>query len=257
LIKNVRVGVMYYRRSNRKLVGGRNVLVPPTAYTPVTIPAPAPLTGNITFYNLDRAYVGKQETVRQSIDELDDDYNGIEVTAAKRFSDRWQMLFGFTAGGNKGGIAIGSDYNDPNNLINQQGVPGDDATYSTKLSGSYLLPKVDVSISGSYVYNTGYPRHFSYAITRAVYPGLTRSSQTVYVNERGDERRPSVSIVDLRISRPIKLPGGRTFEPQLDIFNATNSDVVVGMVDAVGPRLGLPSEILAPRIIRFGFAFLF
>ena len=257
LIRDLRVGVMYYHRTNRNLVGGRNVLVPPSAYTQVTIPNP--MGGTLSFYNLDKSYVGKQETVRQNIDLLDNNYNGIEVTAAKRFSSRWQMLFGFTAGRTKGGIDFGltTDYNDPNMLINQQGVVGNDSTYSWKLSGSYLVPKVDVSISGAFVHNTGYPRQFSYTITRAIYPGLTRSSQTVYVNERGAERLPSVSMLDLRFSRPIKLAGGRTFEPQIDVFNVTNNDVIVGMVNLLGARLGYPSEILAPRIVRVGFAFLF
>jgi len=90
-----------------------------------------------------------------------------------------------------------------------------------------------------------------------VFPGLTRSAQTVRVNRRGDERYPSVMMIDLRFSRPIRLPGGRSFEPQLDVFNLTNNDVIVNMVDAVGPRLGYPTEILGPRIIRVGFALQF
>jgi hypothetical protein len=43
----------------------------------------------------------------------------------------------------------------------------------------------------------------------------------------------------------------------IDVFNITNNDVIVRMVEAVGPRLSYPSEILAPRIIRFGVAIKF
>ena len=251
VMPNLRVGVMYYHRTNRRDTGNRNAAVPPTAYTAVQVPNP--LGGNITIYNLDRAYVGRQDLVRDNIDLLDADYNGVEVTATKRFSDRWQMLFGFTAGKNEGGQSFG-EFNDPNNLVNQQGIVGNDATYQFKLAGTYLMPKTDIAVSGSLLRNTGYPRQFTYSVTRSVYSGLTRSSQTIRVDERGVERRPGVTLVDLRISRPFKLANGRSIEPQLDIFNIANNDVLVNMVDAVGPRLGYPSEILAPRIVRFGFA---
>jgi hypothetical protein len=253
LLEDLRVGVMYYHRTNRRDTGTRNVAVPSTAYTPVQVPNP--LGGSLTVYNLDRAYVGRQDNVRDVIDLLDTNYNGIELTATKRFGKGWQMLFGFTAGRNEGGLSFG-DFNDPNNLANQQGIVGNDATYQVKLAGTYMLPKVGIAISGSMLNNTGYPRQFTYSVTRSVYPGLTRSSQTIRTNARGDERRPNVTLIDLRISRPFRLAGRRTFEPQLDIFNLTNSDVIANMVDTIGPRLGYPSEIVGPRIVRFGFAFL-
>ena len=254
LRRDLRLGVMYYHRTNRNETGSFNEAVPPTAYTPVDVANP--LGGTITIYNLNSSFVGRQDNVRRNTDLLDSDYDGIEITATKRFSDRWQMLFGFTAGRNEGGLSFG-DLNDPNNLINQQGIVGSDATYQLKLSGSYLVPVVDVAVSGSLVRNTGYPRQLTYQVTRALAPGLTRSAQTIRVNERGDERLPGVTLLDLRFSRPIQLGGGRVFEPQLDLFNVTNSDVIVGIVDAIGPRLGFPTEILAPRVLRFGFALKF
>ncbi len=255
LVRNLRVGVMYYRRTNRKLVGSRNEAVPSSAYTPIAVQVPG--YGAQTIYNLKREFVGKQDNVRQIIDLLETDYNGIEVTAAKRLGRRWQMLFGFTGGRNRGGLEIGSDYNDPNNLINQQGIPGNDSTYQVKTSGTYLVPRVELAVSGSFVRNTGYPVQYQYTVTRAMVPELTRSSQTFYVTRRGDTRLPTVMTMDLRFSRPIKVGGGRTFEPQVDVFNVTNNDVIVGIVNQVGTRLGYPSEILAPRIVRIGFSVTF
>ncbi|MBL8143278.1 MAG: TonB-dependent receptor [Acidobacteria bacterium] len=251
LIRDVRVGVMYYHRTNRKLLGGRNMAVPQTAYTPAQVTNP--LGGTVTVYNLLPAYVGRQDTVRENIPALDTDYDGVEVTATKRFSRRWQMLFGFTVGKNVGGIDLG-DFNDPNNLVNQQGKVGNDATYSLKIAGTYVIPKIELSVAGSALRNTGYPRHFSYSVNRAAFAGLTRSSQTVYVNARGDERLPSVSMVDLRLSRRFRFSSSMSIEPQLDIFNVANNDVIVNMVNTLGSRLGYPSEILAPRIVRVGVA---
>lgn len=253
-MKDLRVGAMYYHRTNRNDIGARNAAVPPEAYTPVTLANP--LGGTVTIYNLNREFVGRQANVRDNIDLLDTDYNGIEITAAKRFTKRWQMLFGFTAGKNEGGVSLG-EFNDPNNLVNQQGIVGNDATYQFKLSGTYLVPIVDVAVSGSFLRNTGYPRHFVYEVTPTILSGLTRSSQNVRINRRGDERLPSVLLLDLRIARPIQFANGRTFQPQIDIFNVTNNDAIVDMVNTIGSRFGFPSEILAPRIFRVGFSVTF
>ena len=40
LVKNMRIGVMYYHRTNRDQVGTRNTAVPSSAYTPFTINVP-------------------------------------------------------------------------------------------------------------------------------------------------------------------------------------------------------------------------
>ncbi|MBI2221760.1 MAG: TonB-dependent receptor [Acidobacteria bacterium] len=254
LMRDVRVGVMYYHRTNRKNVGSFNAAVPTTAYTPIQIASP--LGGTATVYNLDRAFVGRQDNVRMATPLLDTDYDGVEVTAAKRFSSRWQMLFGLTVGRNEGGLEFG-DLNDPNSLDFQEGVSGNDATYQLKLSGTYVVPRAEIIVSGSLMNSTGYPRQFTYQVTRSVVPTLTRSAQTIRLNRRGDERLPRVTMADLRFSRSFSLGGDRRFEPQVDLFNVFNADTIVNMVDAAGPRLGYPGEILAPRIMRVGFVFKF
>lgn len=254
VIRDVRVGLMYYHRTNRRQIGVRNVAVPLSAYTEAQVASP--LGGALAFYNLLPTFVGRQDSVRENIDLLDTDYNGVELTVAKRFSKRWQLLLGFTAGQNEGGIDLG-DFNDPNNLINQQGIVGNDAKYQFKASGTYVVPRLELAVAGSFLRNTGYPRHVNYQITRTAYPALTRSGQIVYVNERGDERRPNVAMVDVRFSRAFRFGTAARIEPQLDVFNLTNADTIVNMVDNVGARLGYPSEILAPRIVRFGVSVTF
>ena len=147
---DMRVGVMYYHRTNRRQVGQRNVAVPSSAYTAQTAGVPGLPTGpggTITFYDLNRAFFGLQDNVLDNEPLLDTDYDGIEITGSKRLSDRWQVAGGLTVGKMTGGLNTG-DLNDPNNLINQQGVVGANATYSVKISGSYRLPG-NVNFSGS------------------------------------------------------------------------------------------------------------
>jgi hypothetical protein len=104
--------------------------------------------------------------------------------------------------------------------------------------------------------NGGYPYVSTYSVTRALaapVAALTRASQNVFLSDRGDERYPAVTMVDLRISRPIKF-GSRQFVPQLDLFNIGNVSTIVRYNPAVGASYLAPAEIVAPRIIRLGFS---
>ena len=97
----------------------------------------------------------------------------------------------------------------------------------------------------------------SFSVTRALAAAqgvtLTRASQTVLLSNRGDERYPNVTMVDMRISRTFRM-GNRRIVPQLDLFNIGNADTVVGLTSAVGSAYLAPTEIVAPRIIRVGFS---
>jgi hypothetical protein len=263
VMNDMRVGVMYYHRTNRDQLGTRNLAVPSTAYTPFTVQVPDGPGGAVTatVYNLNPEFVGLQNNVIDNEPYLDTAYNGVELTANKRFSNRWQMVAGLTFGKNTGGLnASGgqsgtADLNDPNVTLFREGIIGNDSTVAFRLSGSYRAPW-DITIAGSLLSNSGYPFVSTYSVRRAaVAPdvALTRSSQTVFLSERGDERLPTVTMVDLRFSREFRF-GSRRIVPQLDIFNLGNAATVVSQNGSVGSAYLSPSEILAPRTIRVGFS---
>src|SRR5262249_26114133 len=150
VMRDMRVGVMYYHRTNRNQIGTRNMAVPTSAYTPVTVNVPNGPNGptTATVYNLSTAYFGSQfqNNVVDNDPFLNTDYNGVEVTANKRFSKNWQMVAGLTVGKNRGGINTGGasngntssgqqstissgggDLNDPNNTLYPNGVIGNDS----------------------------------------------------------------------------------------------------------------------------------
>jgi len=197
------------------------------------------------------AYFGLQQNVLDADPLLDTNYNGVEFTAAKGLSNRWQLVAGLTLSSNKGGLSRG-DLNDPNNLINQQDQVGDQSKYSFKASGSYTAPW-DVTIAGAFLYNNGYPYQSTYSVTRTASPGLTRASQAVYLTERGVERMPNVAMLDLRVSRAIRFAGDRQLTPQIEIFNLANSSAITALTTTVGAKYLYPSQILGPRMVRFGF----
>ena len=262
--RDMRVGAMYYHRTNRKQIGTRNVAVPRSAYTeqPVAVPgSPNGPGGTATFFNLDRSYFGLQDTVLDNESYLDTDYDGVEFTANKRFSNRWQMVAGLTIGKNSGGVntSTGSgqsstfDLNDPNNTRYPDAVVGNDSKVAFRLAASYRAP-FDITVAGSLISNTGYPYVSTYTVTRGIFPGLVRSSQIALLSSRGDERLPAVTMVDLRFSRPIDLGRGRRISPQLDIFNVGNASTIVSYGASVGSAYLRPGEIVAPRIVRVGFS---
>jgi hypothetical protein len=125
-----------------------------------------------------------------------------------------------------------------------------------RLSGSYRLP-YDITIAGSMIANDGYPTVSTDAVSRAVATAhavsLTRSSQTVTLSDRGDERYPNVTMFDVRFSRAFRF-GNRSFTPQLDLFNFGNADTIVSWNNSVGSTYLQPREILSPRIIRVGIS---
>jgi hypothetical protein len=110
------------------------------------------------------------------------------------------------------------------------------------------------------VSNTGYPYTSTYSVTRAlaatVGVALTRSSQTVFLSDRGDERYPNVTLIDLRISRIFRF-GSHRIEPTFDIFNLGNASTIVGTTVGVGSTYLVPNSIVSPRIMKVGFSFNF
>jgi hypothetical protein len=261
----VRVGAMFYYRTNKDQFGDRNEAVPTSAYIQSTVTIPNSIGGGpgntnlkpaqVPVWNIPSSLASADATIRDNRPELDTEYKGIEFTATKRFSARWQMQAGFTIGKNEGGFG-GGDLNDPNLTRFPRGIIGNDSERAFRLSGSYRLP-ADINLAGSMLANNGYPYQSTYSLTRAAALtqgiALTRTAQTITLSERGDERLPNVTMVDLRLSRPFRF-GSRSFQPTVDFFNVLNADTKDNQNNAIGANYLLPRSILAPRIIRVGFS---
>ena len=277
VMRDMRVGAMFYYRTNRKQIALRNVAVPSSAYTPFTITVPNGPGGTLanpkpttaTVYNLKSEFNGVQDNVIDNQPYLDTDYKGIEFTAQKRFSSRWQMTAGLTIGKNTGGLnpttanntsgqslGNGNDLNDPNFTAFPNGIVGNDSDVAFRLSGSYQTPG-DFTIAGSLISNAGYPYISTYSVTRAaaaaVGVNLTRSSQNVFLSQRGDERLPTMTLADISISRTFRF-GTRRIVPRFDIFNLMNANTADSIANGVGGTYLVPQTIVAPRIMKLGFA---
>jgi Carboxypeptidase regulatory-like domain len=262
----IRFGAMYYYRTNRDQIGQRNILQPTSAYTAFTVNVPNGPGGTLqnpkpttaTAYNIASNVNALVDNVRDNESYLDTNYHGVEFTATKRFSRNWQMQAGYTLGRNRGGVQNigGTDLNDPNVTAKPEGILGNDSVHAFRLSGSYTLPW-EFNVAGSMIANSGYPFQSTFVVTRAAAATqgvtLTRATQTVALSERGEERFGAVRMFDVRLSRTFRF-GTRSISPQVDFFNIGNIDQTVSQTNAVGAQYKFPAEIIAPRIIRVGFA---
>jgi len=272
------VSATYYYRTKKNLIGLENTAVSPSDYVPITTIGGKPILNGLTgqpltlysFQPTDLTKYGAFNFVVTNIPKLDDNaYHGIEFTAVKRLSNKWQLLTGFTIQRQKGVFSrSGSDdalydnFTDPNLDINRSNnYLNNDATYVFKVDSSYELPwKIGTSIN--FQHYTGFPVQptESFGVPDANPKGVDILSETVILQPAGITRLPSVNMLNLRISRDFTLSDRWHVIPNIDFFNVTNAQTNVGEVTTVSPGSNiylLPYLGINPFVTRFGLRFTF
>jgi Carboxypeptidase regulatory-like domain len=247
VLSNLSVGATYYRRNNRQRFSGVNRAVPPTAYTPTTVVAPD--GSSVTVYNQAPSTLGAADRLITNVAGLDDTYNGVEFTATRRMTDRWQLVGGLTIGKNDGVYdrGLNDDFNNPNlNLNREDSIISQDSTYVVKLIGTYILP-AQVKVSTNLRYFTGQP-----VLKQITVRGLNQGTVSVLAEPRGRTRLDDVTLWDLRASKLWRFSGQRQFEVMADVFNLLNQSAKTVINTNVGPLFGSPIAILPPRVARLG-----
>jgi hypothetical protein len=196
-------------------------------------------------------------------------YKGLEITATKRLSHRWQMLAGYTLSKNQQ-TGYSADIS-PNLLINNNGnitgAANADRPNQFKLTGMYILPWHDIIFSGNYTAQQGPP------VTRAISRSLAfGASQTILLEPLGSTRLDPLYKLDVRVGKLLRLGESKSLELTLDLDNLTNSNTVwqvrtltpaTAFTDpttgtrATLQQFGSPVQILGPRtaVLRFAFKF--
>jgi len=210
-------------------------------------------------------------------------YKGIEVTATKRMSARWQMLAGYTFSRMRvSGLSVNIN---PNSLLNVNGILTGQAAVNNsptfgingqltdrphqfKLTGTYILPFYDIGVAANLNAQSGI------AVTRQVTTALTvGGTTTVNVESPGSARLPTRTVMDLRVSKVARF-GPRELEGSIDFNNLFNANTVwdvrtlsgtiglrqdgnpTGSLNVV-PQFLSPAQVYGPRNIRFNVAFRF
>ena len=196
-------------------------------------------------------------------------YNGLVLTAEKRWSDAWQALASYTLSKTEGlepssGLSPGQGQfsstfggnpfgRDPNTLTNATGRLSDDRTHMFRVMGSLPVPRTGLVVSGNFQYLTGLP----WAATAQVSlpQGLTR----ILLETPGTRRLSSQTLMDVRLSRAIELAPRTRIELLLDVFNAFNSTAEERLADdnLFSQNFGRPSVFVDPRRAMLGVRFSF
>ncbi len=273
LIPNLRLSAIFTYRKEKEQYGNVDVGVPFSAYTPVSVPdigrdglAGTADDTTITVFNQDRATLGQNRIIITNDDRLSQTYRGLEITANKRFSNRWQMLVGYTV--SKTEVEAANGVANPNALINAKGVIGIDRTHTLKITASYLLPG-DWNVAANFRTQTGEP------VTRTLrVSGLNQGVVTVNAEPLGSYRLDPLTTLDVRVSKIFRVQRQQELELNLDGYNLTNANTVWAVRTLTG-RINLryagdpagqvinqqqflsPTNILAPRILRFGVTYRF
>ena len=204
-------------------------------------------------------------------------YNGLEITARKRFSNHWLMNTSFAynstvvnmdgwAGDAVNGLPDGNcgitgAGEDPTNRSTRHGFQYACATSGSglgnvfinakwlyKLSGLYEFP-YDIRVSGFFNARQGYPEQFAVQS-----PSRTNGAgiATVLLNGVGDTRLPNYANLDFHVDRPVTI-GAAHAVPQLDIFNVFNNNIIQAVrVTENAANANQIQAITAPRVLRFG-----
>ena len=192
-------------------------------------------------------------------------YTGVDLTANKRFSNRWQMAVAVTIQDNPNFFPAGTaqfiNPTAPNNqgagssLAFSNGV-STIARYLFKAQGSYTLPW-DINVSANYNQNQGATRTLSINGPGAVSGGTTGtiSYNTLQVAPNDAFRFKPVKLLDIGVQKVFKMRGGKNrLKLMVDGFNMFNQATILGYVSNNQSNVGFtqPNNIVPPRVFRFG-----
>jgi outer membrane receptor protein involved in Fe transport len=224
-------------------------------------------------------------------------YRGIEFTATKRFSQRFQLISSYTysslIGNYEGLFRNDNGQSDPNItslfdlvslLKNTSGNLPNDRPHQFKFNGSYET-RFKLMVSGNFYAQSGSPFNqliphptygnnegFNVPRGTAVVPVVTASQPGFpnFVDSIGSNRTPTTFNLDLGFYYPIRLGEKREFRLSADWFNVTNAQRgltldqtylvnsgVTGVPAVSNPFWGSALLVQPPSQWRFGVKFRF
>ena len=193
------------------------------------------------------------------------DYDGLELTLTKHYSQGWSLMTSYVWQDSKG--LIGTDwfaswggsslYNDPNTQENAYGTIPLTRRNQFKLQAMVNGPW-GINVSGYFRYYSG--QHY----TRQIYntdAGVPVSQGQAIINAEamGSSELPAQAILDLRLEKAFHL-GGATMAIFADGFNMLNGNkatIVQTRSDSALLVFGQMMAIQDPRAVRLGFKFEF
>ncbi len=266
LFRGFAVGATYIWRKYDQFRWDDRVNFGSSDYRAVTYTAPATSCPNVgsrcdtvTYYEPTRSIPSLR--VRTNQPDFYRNYNGFELSAMKRYADRWSASISYAYNDAVEHYDSPASYEDPTNIEQsnggqfapESGGSGIDniftnAKWLIKANGIYTM-WWDIGLAANIQYRQGYP--YPQAIqspTRA--NGAGRA--TVLLDTMGDVRFDNLFVADLRFDKAFSF-GTLKLIPSLDIFNLTNANTVLarGRIQNAS-NANYIRGIVAPRVMRLG-----
>jgi hypothetical protein len=191
--------------------------------------------------------VASANPVRNVVQNVDAQatYKTVEASMMKRMRDRWSATIG-------GAYTRTDDFpngypSNPNGLFDAQYTRWD-----FKVTGTYDGPW-GVRFSPVFRHQAGpaFGRTVSVSSTNPVL-----ATTTVLVEPYDARRQDNINILDLRVEKSITLRAPMRVRLFMDLFNILNSHAAETITTATGANFLRPSAIVAPRVARVGFRFI-
>ena len=247
IARNTVASVGFYYRTNERLIGNRNLLVPTSGYTPLTV-TERNSGREVTVYNQDPATRARFDVLWDNFSALDTIYKGVDLRINKRLAERWMITGSASFGRNEGDTFAGNDLNNPN-FQNRIGAVGMDLPWVLKASGIYEAP-YGIMVAGNLQSYAGSPESTTVQVSGNTVT-LTQVNQSIQVESRGTTRTPSLTLVDMNL-RKIFRTHDRTIEPVFEIHNLMNVATVQSRNSTLGPAYGQAANISRGRMLKFG-----
>jgi hypothetical protein len=255
----------YVYKNQRNMWGEYDTIRGPLYTVPYTINDPGPdnnlatLEDNQTLQTFDRpAGAIPQDRVFTNLEDTDADFHTIEFAVNRRFNDNWMLL---TSGGMTWTTMLHEEtgyqqlLNAAVNTANQNYLPGrrifgdngneTSTTWNYKAIGRYVMPW-EIGLSGSWRFQSGQ----NYGRTLGInFPG--DGNRTFRVEPIDARRYPNISILDFRLDKAFTFGRYGRLTGQFDVFNILNSGAPTAFRRTSANFLEV-TEILAPRVMRFG-----
>ena len=137
---------------------------------------------------------------------------------------------------------------DPNNLTNADGRLPNDRPHVLRMTGVVHVP-LGIVVSANLQHFSGKP----WAATAQV-PLGAQGSQRILLEQRGARRLSSQSILDLRVSKRLRLGDAGSLELLLDVLNALDDTAEEALVSDVlaASTFGRPRSFADPRRAMIG-----
>ena len=253
VVRQLRTGVSvtaaWYRRDTYNLEQQLNTLVTVADYAAFT--TPSPLNGEpVTIYNLNRSKQGLVDLLDTNATDRSTariNYNGLELSFSARLP-RGGSVFGGWSADKLVTVACASF--DPNTFRycdqSQLGVP---FRHDFKFAGSYPIVW-GVQVGAMLQSYAGLPLAVNWTPAASVFPGAQRTqSVTINLIPPGSQYLDRWNQLDLSFRKTFKL-GKYRVDGALDMFNASNSNVVLSQNQSFGSTLGQPQAVLQGRLLR-------